>query len=40
MKLAIDRMNLLRPLSHIISFVERRYTFPILSNVVLIAASE
>ena len=40
MKLAIDRMNLLRPLSHINSVVERRNTIPILSNVVLHAASE
>ena len=40
MKLAIDRMNLLRPLSHINSVVERRNTIPILSNVVLQAASE
>ena len=40
MKIAIDRMNLLRPLSHINSVVERRNTIPILSNVVLHAASE
>ena len=40
MKFAIDRMNLLRPLSHINSVVERRNTIPILSNVVLHAASE
>ena len=35
MKLAIDRMNLLRPLSHINSVVERRNTIPILSNVLI-----
>ena len=40
MKLAIDRMNLLRPLSHINSVVERRNTIPILSNVVLKAGSQ
>ena len=40
MKIAIDRMNLLRPLSHINSVVERRNTIPILSNVVLNATSE
>ena len=40
MKIAIDRMNLLRPLSHINSVVERRNTIPILSNVVLHAAHE
>ncbi|MBT5575241.1 MAG: DNA polymerase III subunit beta [Alphaproteobacteria bacterium] len=39
MKIAIDRMNLLRPLGHINSVVERRNTVPILSNVVLRAAS-
>ena len=40
MKISIDRMNLLRPLSHINSVVERRNTIPILSNVVLHAESE
>ena len=40
MKIAIDRMNLLRPLSHINSVVERRNTIPILSNVVLNAVSQ
>ena len=40
MKISIDRMNLLRPLSHINSVVERRNTIPILSNVILRVASE
>ena len=35
MKLAIDRMSLLRPLGHVQSVVERRNTIPILANVVL-----
>ncbi len=35
MKLTIDRMSLLRPLSHVQSVVERRNTIPILANVVL-----
>ena len=35
MKIAIDRMNLLRPLGHVSSVVERRNTIPILANIVL-----
>ena len=35
MKIIIDRSNLLRPLSHVQSVVERRNTIPILSNVVI-----
>jgi DNA polymerase-3 subunit beta len=35
MKLAIDRVSLLRPLGHVQSVVERRNTIPILANVVL-----
>ena len=35
MKLTIDRVSLLRPLSHVQSVVERRNTIPILANVVL-----
>ena len=35
MKIIIDRTNLLRPLSHVQSVVERRNTIPILSNVVI-----
>ena len=35
MKLAIDRMSILRPLGHVQSVVERRNTIPILANVVL-----
>ena len=35
MKIAIDRMNLLRPLGHVSSVVERRNTIPILGNIVL-----
>jgi len=39
MKIAIDRMNLLRPLGHVSSVVERRNTIPILANIVLRAES-
>lgn len=39
MQFTIDRMSLLRPLGHVSSVVERRNTIPILSNVVLHAAS-
>ena len=39
MKLTIDRISLLRPLSHVQSVVERRNTIPILANVVLQADS-
>ena len=35
MKIIIDRSDLLKPLSHIQSVVERRNTIPILSNVVI-----
>ena len=35
MKFAIDRMSLLRPLSHVSSVVERRTTIPILGNIVV-----
>ena len=39
MQFTIDRISLLRPLGHVSSVVERRNTIPILSNVVLRAAS-
>ena len=35
MKFAIDKLSLLRPLSHVSSVVERRNTIPILANIII-----
>ena len=40
MKIIIDKSNLLKPLSHIQSVVERKNTIPILSNVIISANND